>query len=95
MKYSRSGILILALATLVFAGLLFTSLGLTRRSSAQGPEKSLNIERYPGEPLEIVDISVGALSLKHAIKTKNRINGPEGLDIVKFSEGSGWHKRIS
>jgi len=94
MKHSRIGILILTLTVIVLSGLLFASLGLAHMSSVQDPEKSLDIERYPNEPLELVDIRVGVKSVKSEIRAKTR-KGGEGLDNVKFSEKAGWHKHVS
>jgi hypothetical protein len=95
MKLSRLGILILALTVVVFVGLLFGSHGLAKKSPAQDPEKSLDIERYPDEPLEIVDLRIGEKSIKGEVKSKNRFNNNEGLDNVKFNEKAGWHRRFS
>ena len=70
-------------------GLLFHSLG----RGSQDIDKSLDIERYPNEPLELVDIRIGARSVKGEIKTKLR-KGNEGLDDLKFGEKDNWHKRM-
>ena len=93
MKYSHARILILTLTAIVVSGFLFTSQGFAPQSS-QAAEKSLDIERYPDEPLELVDVWVGSNSVKGAITTKSRING-EGLDSTKFNNTTDWPKRVS
>ena len=95
MKLPRCGILILALTVVVFVVLLFGSHGLAHKSTSQSPEKSLDIERYPDEPLELVDVRIGLKSVKSEIRSKSRFNNYEGLDNTKFSEQGDWHKRVS
>ena len=95
MKLSHWGILILALTVVVFVGLLFGSLGLAHKSTVQSPEKSLDIERYPDEPLELVDVRIGVKSVIGEVTFKSRINNNEGLDNAKFNEQGDWHKRVS
>ena len=94
MKLSGIAVVTLTLMAVLITGSFIGSRGFAHRSPAQEGEKSLEIERYPGEPLELVDIKVGSKSLKPDIKTKVRRN-EEGLDIVKFKEKSGWHERVS
>ena len=76
MKLSRCGILILALTVVVFVGLLVGSLGLTNKSSAQSLEKSLDIERYPDEPLELVDVRIGSKSVKGRSDSQESLQQP-------------------
>ena len=95
MKLSRCGILIVALTVVVFVGLLFGSLGFAHKSNSQIPEKSLDIERYPDEPLELVNVRIGVKSVKAEVKPKSRYRYHEGLDNAKFSEQGDWHKRVS
>ncbi len=91
---SKLSIPIIALVAVVAAGLLFGSVGRAGRSFAQDSEKSLDIERYPNEPLELVDIKVSGQSVKGKIKVKNR-KGDRGFDNAKFSDKDDWFKRVS
>ena len=70
----------------------------TRTGSAQSqePERTLEIERYPDEPLQLVDLRVGAQSVKDRIKPKFKDNQSKlGIDSVKFNEKDDWYKRVS
>lgn len=58
-------------------------------------EKTLVIERYPGEPLQLVDLKVSGQSVKEHITEKNRYENKWGMDIVKFTENDDWYKRVS
>lgn len=86
--------------TILLAALAATALlvpkGYTNKLSAQDTEKSLDIERYPNEPLELLDLTIGGQPVKQRITTKFRQTGnKEGLDSVKFKENNGWYKRVS
>jgi len=73
---------------------LFVAGGAAARA-LQDQEKTLDIERYPNEPLELVDINVGRQSVKKNIKLKYRSSLNEwGLDSVKFTETNEWYKRL-
>jgi hypothetical protein len=62
---------------------------------AQDGEKSLDINRYPNEPLEIVDLKVGQLSIKSKVKPKVKIPGSlDSLDNVKFQDVDDWFKKL-
>ena len=52
---------------------------------SQNTEKSLDIERYPNEPLELVDLKVSERSIKNMIGVRSRRDS-EGLDNVKFGD---------
>lgn len=80
---------------IIAACLLFGSTGSATKPPAQDSEKLLEIERYPEEPLELVDLKVGANSVKGGIKAKsrNRVN-QWGRDSVKFRENDGWFKHV-
>jgi hypothetical protein len=93
MKHSHLRILIFTVTVFAFGGLFFGSRGLAREASPDA-EKSLDIERYADEPLELVDLRVGSNSVKGGITTKVRRNA-EGLDNVKFTETADWHRRVS
>jgi hypothetical protein len=92
MKNSRLGIL--TIVFLVGTGLLVGTIGHARRSRAQDADKSLDIERYPNEPLSLVELKVSDQSVKSKIATKLR-SGDEGLDNVKFKDQTDWFKRVS
>ena len=74
-------------------GLLF-SWGVTSKSSPQGFERALDIQRHNNEPLEIVDLRVSEHSIKNRVKEKVR-RSDDGLDTASFSETDDWPKRIS
>jgi hypothetical protein len=84
------------LATLLcigIASLIFGSIGHANRTTTQDIGKSLDIERYPNEPLELVNLKLGGQPVKDKVVTKSRRKG-EGLDTVKFKENKGWFKRM-
>jgi hypothetical protein len=93
MKYSRPTVVFVSFAAV---GLLFTYIGHARKSSAQEADKSLDIERYANEPLELVDLKVSEQSIKSKIKVKHRNGdqGREGLDKVEFQDQHDWFKRV-
>lgn len=62
--------------------------------STQTREKSLDIERYPNEPLELLDIKIGEQSVKANTRSKSR-RGGEGLDTVTFEGENGWFRHIT
>jgi len=66
--------------------------------SVQTPElnKVLEIERYPDEPLQLVDLRIGTQPVKDRIKPKFKDNISKwGIDSVKFNEKDDWFKRVS
>jgi hypothetical protein len=79
----------------IAACLLFGSTGSATKPPAQDTEKLLEIERYPEEPLELVDLKVSANSVKGGIKAKsrNRVN-KWGRDSVQFKESDGWFTHV-
>ncbi|HEV7747005.1 MAG TPA: hypothetical protein VGO56_18555 [Pyrinomonadaceae bacterium] len=86
---------LLATVVVLASGLVFYTLGHAGKLLAQDPDKSLDIERYANEPLEMVEVTVGEKSLKRDIKLKLRDNNSKwGLDTVKFKEKEGWFKRL-
>jgi hypothetical protein len=90
-QHARLGLLVIVLAVAALMGSLFYSLG----HAAQDPEKSLDIERYPNEPFELVEIKIGQNSVKNGVrfKSKSQING-WGLDNVKFKDKDDWFKNV-
>jgi hypothetical protein len=58
--------------------------------------KVLEIERYPNEPFELVDIKVGTQSVKHTLKSKPPLPGSDWwVDVVTFRENNGWFKNLT
>ena len=94
MKHSRTRILILTLAALALGGLLFGSHSLAHQMVAQDQAKSMDIERYSNEPLELVDLRIGSHSIKSAIETRVGKNAA-GFDNVKFNAPPDWHNSVS
>jgi hypothetical protein len=65
-------------------------------AQTQETERVLEIERYPGEPLQLVDLRIGTHSIKERIKQKFEDNKSKwSIDSVKFNEKDDWLKRIS
>jgi hypothetical protein len=94
MNPPRLTTVLVTIAVLVI-GLLFYSLGHAGKSPAQDGEKSLDIARYPNEPLELVDIKVNENSIKAGVKIKSRNNVNKwGRDDVKFREKDDWFKNL-
>lgn len=91
MKYSRLGILLLAIATLIVGFMLYN--GHARYASAQDLTQTLDIERYASEPLALIDVSVGGQRVTDKILSKSRTED-QGLDSVQFTERSDWIKRL-
>jgi hypothetical protein len=94
MLRSKLSIPVFALALLFANGLTFDTAGHAARPGAQDEEKSLDVERYPNEPLELVELKVGEQPVKDKLTAKARRND-EGLDTVRFKEKEGWFKRVS
>jgi len=82
-------VLVLVVATVLLPVLT----GHAGKSLFQDSEKSLDIERYPDEPLELVDLKVGDHSVKNKIGVKRR-RDREGMDEAKFHETDEWFKRV-
>ena len=83
-----------ALIVVIAASLLFGPMAYARKPFAQDALMSLDIERYPNEPLELVDLRVGGRPVKDRITTKSRRNN-EGLDSARFKEKAGWFKGLT
>lgn len=95
MKNSRLSILFVTALVVFAAGLLFDPIGNAHRSAAQDADKSLDIERYPNEPLELVDLKIGQNPVKNGIRFKSKDNISKwGLDNVKFKEKNDWFKTL-
>lgn len=65
------------------------------RLSLQANEKSLDVDRYPDEPLELVDLRIREKSVKAEIKPKLRDSISKwGKDKVRFSEDANWFRHV-
>ena len=65
-------------------------------TSTQEPDRVLEIERYPNEPLQLVNLKIGQQSVKDHIKQKFQDSGSKwSTDSVKFKERDDWVKRVS
>src|SRR5258705_8571294 len=62
-------------------------------SAPQESERTLDIERFASEPLELVEMKVRDQSIKDKIKTKSRSNG-KGLVRVTFTAEQGWLRHL-
>ena len=58
-------------------------------------EKTLFIERYPDEPMQLVDVRVSGQSVKDRVTENARYANKWGNDVIKFTEGDDWFKRVS
>lgn len=65
-------------------------------TASQDEEKSLDITRYPNEPLELVELKIHENSVKNRINPKvKRNNNQARLDNVKFREKKDWFKNVT
>ena len=86
-------VFVLALALSVWVG---HEASRTTALPAQEPEKALDIERYPDEPVQLSDLKVGTQSVKDRIRLKFKDKQSKlGLDRVSFKEKDDWFKRVS
>jgi hypothetical protein len=73
------------------AALLITSTGVFGVG-----EKTLEIQRYPNEPMELVDLRISGQPVKDRIALKRKFPGSGwSLDSVTFTDDDDWFKRIS
>src|SRR5438132_8307489 len=96
--------LLFALLVLAIAlGLLFKAgshpatpqAGQSMQSPTVDAEKSLDIERYPNEPLALVDLLIRQNSVKSGIRFKSKDNISQwALDNVRFKEKEDWFKNV-
>jgi len=84
-------------AMFILVGLTLYSTAFSPRSLAQRGKKSLDSQRHPEEPLELLDGKVGTQSLKERVKVKSRArnNAAVGLDSVDFDGNDDWLKNLS
>ncbi|HZJ46792.1 MAG TPA: hypothetical protein VFD63_23650 [Pyrinomonadaceae bacterium] len=92
MKYSRLGALLVTLI-LVCGGLLIQIGRAAKNNLPAQAGKSLYLETFSNQPLQLVDIRIGENSVKDKI-VKHSTTGDEGLDVVEFRESADWHKRV-
>lgn len=63
---------------------------------SQDDQKSLDVDRYPDEPLELVDLQIGQKSVKHAIRFKSKDAVSKwGKDNVKFQQNAKWFRQVT
>lgn len=65
-------------------------------AQVQELDRTLEIERYPDEPLQVVSLKIGTQSVKENIKQKSRDPQSKwGMDAVNFNEQDDWVRRLS
>jgi hypothetical protein len=63
---------------------------------AQEADKVLEIERYPDEPLQLVNLRIGTQSVSEHIKKKWKHPKTKwSIDSVQFSGADDWYRRVS
>jgi hypothetical protein len=73
---------------LLTAALLITSTGVF-----DVRERSLEIQRYPNEPLQLVDLTISGQSVKDRIALKTQLPGSDWFtDAVSFTDHEDWYK---
>ena len=86
----------LAVVALAFTVWIGNETSRTSPVPAQEADKVLEIERYPNEPLELVNLRIGPQSVKDRIRQKFKDRATEwGTDRVTFKENNDWFKRVS
>ena len=76
---------------LLTAALLITSTGVF-----DVRERTLEIQRYPNEPLELVELKISGQSVKDRISLKLQLPGSSwSTDSVRFNDTEDWYKRVS
>ncbi len=94
MKYSYLNTRFVALLVLVIPSmLLMNSVVVAHTSPIQDADKSLDIERYPDEPLELVELKIGDKPIKEKIATKWR-HDSFGQDTVTFKGQEAWFRHL-
>lgn len=58
---------------------------------AQDGDKSLNIERYGDEPLQLVGLKIGSQSITDNLQNYSRHNSV-GVDTITFNQRDGWFR---
>ena len=73
--------------------LLMNSVGVALASTGQDADKSLDIERYADEPLELIELRIGDQPIEDKIAMKFRHNSG-GADTVSFKQRDGWFRHL-
>lgn len=74
--------------------LVFTVIVLMNSVSfAQDADKSLNIERYNDEPLQLVGLKIGNQSITDKIPVDAHHNSV-GIDTITFKQRDGWFRNL-
>lgn len=61
----------------------------------QDAERTLDILKYPNQPLELVELKISQNSVKQGIKFKSKDNGSQWEEYnVKFKERDNWFKHV-
>jgi hypothetical protein len=88
--------MILFVLTLAFSVWIGNEASRTSPVRVQEPDKALEIERYPDEPLQLVNLRIGTQSVKDRIRQKFKDNASKwAIDRVTFKEKDDWFKRVS
>lgn len=65
-------------------------------TQTQELDRTLEIERYPNEPLQLLNLRIGTRSVKENVKQKFKDDKSKwGIDAVNFKEKDDWVKRLS
>src|SRR5215510_661364 len=75
---------------LLSAVLLITSMGVFGVG-----ERKLEIQRYPDEPMQLVDLRISGESVKDRIAQLRSDPNKWSTDGVSFSDTEDWYKRVS
>jgi len=86
MKFLSLNRRFVALLVLVFPAILLMNLV----AFAQDGDKSLNIERYGDEPLQLVGLKIGSQSITDNLARHN----PAGVDTITFNQRDGWFRNV-
>ena len=89
MKYLFLNRRFVALLVLVFPAMLLMNLV----AFAQDGDKSLNIERYGDEPLQLVGLKIGSQSITDNLPVNARHNSV-GVDTITFNQRDGWFRNV-
>lgn len=82
-----------ALLVLVIPAMLSMNSIVVALTPTQVADKSLDIERYSDEPLELIEIKIRHQPIKDKVARKSWNNGV-GLDTVTFKEQDGWFRYL-
>ena len=64
-------------------------------TTPQNDDKALDIDRYPNEPLQLIDLQIGEKSVKASIRQKSKDSISKwGKDTARFKEGTKWYRHV-